>query len=714
MEHAALPGWRLFGIVPAPRNPVPIDAAAMRLLSRLFPAPAGPRRQATAAPDADPSALVGAGDAAYHAGNHALAREQFARALAIDPHNAHAQYMLGALALQAGDTEGCVAAVRRAIELAPTRAEYHFSLGNVHASAGRSAEAVDCYRSALRLNPQAAEWRDALAVALAQAGRLDEAALALRPEASTVDAGALYDLASMLLEHRHLAAAADAFKESIRLEPGAAASHLMLAAALRDQGMPVEAEAPARTATALAPDMPEGWFMLGHVLSRQARHEDAVEHYRKAIALAPDYDAAWRCLVFAMNYSERWTPREVFQAHLESASRFPRVARLPIDPAHRQTGHRLRVGYLSGDLCRHPVAYFLEPVLQRHDRSRFEVFCYHSGASEDDLSARLRSHAEHWRAVARLPPDELDKTLRADRLDLLVELSGHTDGNRLAVVARRVAPVQVTYLGYPNTTGLSAVDYRITDAQADPPGESDALHTERLVRLPETFLCYTPPFEGEPAAQPPARTRGRLTFGSFNNLAKLSAANIALWARVLDAIPDASLMIKTGGLQDPGLHRVVLERFRAVGIDPARLELAAPTDSIAAHMRSYDRVDIALDSYPYHGTTTTMDALWMGVPVVTLRGDRHAARVSASILCTLGLDELVAATAQDYVRIAQQLALDVDRLETLRRTLRGRLRASPLMDGVRFTRHLENAYLQMWQAALAAPLGENPSEAERR
>ena len=360
------------------------------------------------------------------------------------------------------------------------------------------------------------------------------------------------------------------------------------------------------------------------------------------------------------------------------------------------------------------MAYFLEPVLQRHDRSRFEVFCYHSGAGEDDLSTRLRSHAEHWRAVARLSPDELERALRTDCLDLLVELSGHTDGNRLAVVARRVAPVQVTYLGYPNTTGLSAVDYRITDAHADPPGESDALHTERLVRLPETFLCYTPPFEGEPAAQPPARTRGRLTFGSFNNLAKLSAANIALWARVLDAVPDATLMIKTGGLQDPGLRRVVLERFRAVGIDAARLELAAPTDSIEAHMRSYDRVDIALDSYPYHGTTTTLDALWMGVPVVTLCGDRHAARVSASILHTLGLDELVAATAQDYVRIAQRLALDVDRLETLRRTLRGRLHASPLMDGVRFTRQLEATYLQMWQAALAAPFGEAPTEAGRR
>jgi predicted O-linked N-acetylglucosamine transferase (SPINDLY family) len=681
----------------------------MRLLSRLF-AKAAPQPAAPSAPGPDLAALLGAGDAAYQAGERARARQQFARALEIDPRNAHAQYMLGVLALQEGDARGCVAAVRRAIELAPERAEYRFSLGNVHASAGHTAEAIDCYRDAVRLNPQAQDWRNELAVALARAGRLAEAAQAQHPEEAAPGAGAFYDLASALMEREAPAAAAAAFKESIRLEPGAAASHLMLAVALRDQGMPVEAETPAREATALAPDMPEGWFMLGHILGRQARHEDAVEHYRKAIALAPDYDAAWRCLVFAMNYSERWTPREVFEAHLESARRFPRAARAPVDPDHRRPGHRLRIGYLSGDLRRHPVAYFLEPVLQHHDHGRFEVFCYHTGADEDDLSARLRRHADHWRTAGPLSPDDLEGTLRADRLDLLVELSGHSDGHRLAVVARRVAPVQVSYLGYPNTTGLEAVDYRITDAQADPPEESDALHTERLVRLPETFLCYAPPFAGEVAARPPVHSRGHVTFGSFNNFAKLSASNIALWARVLDAVPGATLLIKTAGLQDPGLRKLTLERFRAAGIDSSRLELAAPTDSIEAHLRSYDRVDIALDSFPYHGTTTTMDALWMGVPVITLRGDRHAARVSASILHTLGLEEMVAVSAQDYVQIARRLALDVHTLQTLRRTLRQRLQASPLMDGARFTRHLEEAYLQMWQAALAAPTAQAGAE----
>lgn len=685
----------------------------MSLLSRLFPAKGASQDRRPAAHGTELTGVLRAGDAAYQAGDYVRAREQFSRALAIDPRSAHAHYMLGALALQEGDTQGCAAAVHRAIELAPDRAEYHFSLGNLHASAGRTAEAVDCYRNAVRLNPEAQDWRTELAVTLAEAGRLAEAVEAWRTEAGAADAGAFYDLGSTLMERRRLAAAAAAFRESIRLERTAAASHLMLAVVLRDQGMPVEAEPPAREATALAPDMPEGWFMLGHILAKQARHEDAVEHYRKAIELVPDYDAAWRCLLFAMNYSARWTPREVFEAHVESARRFPQAPRIPVDPAHRRPGHRLRIGYLSGDLCRHPIGYFIEPALQHHDRSRFEVFCYHTRANEDDLSARLRSRADHWRAVAGLSPDDLEKTLRADRLDLLVELSGHSDGHRLAVVARRVAPVQVSYLGYPNTTGLSAVDYRITDARADPPGESEALHTERLVRLPETFLCYAPPFAGEPAALPPVRERGRVTFGSFNNFAKLTAPNIALWAQVLRAVPGATLLIKTGGLQDPGLRKLVLERFRAAGIDGALVELAAPTESLEAHMRSYDRVDVALDSFPYHGTTTTMDALWMGVPVVTLRGDRHASRVSASILHTLGLGELVAASPQEYVRIAQGLALDVDRLQALRSTLRQLVRGSPLMDGERFTRHLEEAYTQMWQTALAASAGERQAGAGR-
>jgi predicted O-linked N-acetylglucosamine transferase (SPINDLY family) len=408
-------------------------------------------------------------------------------------------------------------------------------------------------------------------------------------------------------------------------------------------------------------------------------------------------------MLFSMNYSAHWTPREIFDAHLESARRFPPASRPPIPAAHRRPGHRLRIGYLSGDLCRHPVACFVEPILVHRDRARFEIFCYHTGADEDEVSARLKALADHWRSVGSLTEDALEETLRADRLDLLVELSGYTDGHRLGVVARRVAPVQVSYIGYPNTTGLAAVDYRITDARADPPGAADELHTERLVRLPESFLCYAPPFTGAVTVVPPLRERGCVTFASFNNLAKLSQPLVDLWARVLGAAPGSRLYVKTKGLQDPGLQAQLLDRFRSAGIGSERIVLSPPQNSMEEHFGSYAAVDIALDTFPYHGTTTTMDALWMGVPVVTLAGDRHAARVSVSILSAIGLEDLIARSPDEYVDIARRLAHDPARLQALRGSLRERLARSTLLDGARFARQLEQAYAQMWQAALQSP-----------
>jgi predicted O-linked N-acetylglucosamine transferase (SPINDLY family) len=539
-----------------------------------------------------------------------------------------------------------------------------------------------------------------LAAALAECNRAAEALRVFRPAADASDAGALYDMGSAFFERQRLRAAAAAFEAAALLEPGAAATHLMLAASLRDLGMVVEAETPARQATAAGPDMPEGWFMLANILGRQARHEEAVENYRKAIALVSDYDAPWRSMMFSMNYSARWSAREIYAAHLESARRFPPAPRPAILPSHRKPEHRIRVGYLSGDLCRHPVTCFFEPVLSHHDRAAFETYCYHTGPTEDEVTARLKRRAEHWRSVATLDDDALEKALRADELDLLVELSGYTDGHRLAVVARRVAPVQASYLGYPNTTGLEAVDYRITDARADPHGEADALHTEKLVRLPETFLTYAPPFTGPVAASPPVRDKGYVTFGSFNNLAKLSQVNIGLWARVLSAVPDSKLYIKAKGLQDAGMQRRILDLFREAGIDSDRIRLAPPHESAAQHFQSYATVDIAVDTFPYHGTTTTMDALWMGVPVVTLAGDRHAARVSASILCAAGLADLVATATDEFVEIARRLAHDPARLEGLRASLRDRLAGSTLLDGARFTAQLERAYREMWEAAL--------------
>jgi predicted O-linked N-acetylglucosamine transferase (SPINDLY family) len=400
-----------------------------------------------------------------------------------------------------------------------------------------------------------------------------------------------------------------------------------------------------------------------------------------------------------MTYSDQWTAREVYEAHLRSASRFGPAA--PARLERPRPGARIRLGYLSADFCQHSVAHFIEPVLSHHDRSRFEVFCYHNGAREDQVTRRLQACAEHWRSVSEMTDDELEQTIRSDRLDLLVELSGNTDGHRLGVLARRVAAVQVTYLGYPNTTGLSAIDYRITDARADPPGESDRLHVEQLVRLPDSFLCYAPPTLQIGPRTPPYRTNGYVTFGSFNNFPKLSPATLSLWTQILTAIPRSKLLVKSHGLHDPGLRALLLERLRNSGIGPERAVIVPPHADHEGHMRAYGQIDIALDTFPYNGTTTTLDALWMGVPVVTLAGDRHAARVGDSILSALGLPELGARSGAEYVSRTLRLANDPKRLDALAHSLRQRLIGSPLAAGAQFTSRLEQAYLQMVETATA-------------
>jgi predicted O-linked N-acetylglucosamine transferase (SPINDLY family) len=426
-----------------------------------------------------------------------------------------------------------------------------------------------------------------------------------------------------------------------------------------------------------------------------------LDHFRKLLATQVDDDAAWSGALFSMNYSEQFSKREVFEDHVKYGKRFPEAQALAVDVAHSQPGHRIRIGYLSPDFWLHSVAHFMVPILSHHDRSRVEVFCYHTGKREDSMTARLKSCVEHWRQTAELSDEELERTLRTDKLDILVELTGHSDHHRLTVLARRVAPIQVTYLGYPNTTGVPTIDYRITDARADPPGESDRLHVEKLVRLPETFLCYAPPDVKVETTAAPLHRNGQITFASFNNFAKVTPFTIKLWSQVLASVPNSRLLIKTQGLQDPGLRALLLERFLKHGVGGDRIKLMPPIFDRREHLQTYNQVDIALDSFPYHGTTTTMEALWMGVPVVTLEGDRHAARVGASILSCLGLGELVARSEDEYTQIATRLAAPDSSLDVLRQSLRSRLGQSPLTDGARFTAHLEQAYFKMWDDMLA-------------
>ena len=363
---------------------------------------------------------------------------------------------------------------------------------------------------------------------------------------------------------------------------------------------------------------------------------------------------------------------------------------------------RLRLGYVSPDFVHHAVSYFFEPVLTARDPAAFEVFCYSDAPVADAVTQRLRAASDGWRDIAGLSDERVAELVRADRIDILVDLAGHTARNRLLVFARKPAPVQVTWLGYPNTTGLAAIDFRLTEAVSDPLGLTEAWHSEELVRLPGTFSCYAPPPESPPVNALPALAAGQVTFGCFNNLAKVTPPALALWARVLREVAGSRLFLKSPGLADLETVARLREEFALHGIPADRLEFSGAELSVAAHLSLYHRVDVALDTFPYNGTTTTCEALWMGVPVVTLAGATHVSRVGASLLTHLGAPEWIGDAPEAYVARCRGLAADLPRLAVLRSGLRERMRGSPLCDAAGFTRGLEDALRAIWRRPAVA------------
>jgi FkbM family methyltransferase len=455
---------------------------------------------------------------------------------------------------------------------------------------------------------------------------------------------------------------------------------------------------------ALAVD-PGHWpvhFGLGNTLQALGLTEQAEASFRRVLELGADLPEVHSNLLLCMHYHRGNDPEAMFAEHLTWArrygSRVPRVAHSPPDPAQR----RLNIGYVSPNFMQHAVAWAIEPVFAAHDREAFQVFFYSNVAEPDATTQRFMKLCDHWRDVHAASPAEEARLVREDRIDILVDLAVHTGGGRPMLFARKPAPVQVNWQGYPNTSGLAEVGYRITDEYADPPGESDRHHSEVLVRLDCGFFCYAPPPDAPDAGEPPSLAGGHITFGCFNNLAKVTPATLDLWSKLLHRVPGSRMFMKAHGLGAETARRNVLEHFARNGISAQRVRLLGPEDSHSGHLARYNEVDIALDPFPYHGTATTCEALWMGVPVVTLAGRTHVARVGVSILQRIGVPELIASTEEEYVALAAGLAGDLRRLRALRGELRSRLRNSSLLDSRRFARSLEAAYRDMWDKHCAA------------
>lgn len=435
---------------------------------------------------------------------------------------------------------------------------------------------------------------------------------------------------------------------------------------------------------------------LANVMRSQGRAELAIPYYRQAWAANP-LAATYSNLLLCLHYPANHDPLAVFQEHLDWGATQTRGY---IPTSFQQTDHnpdrKLRIGYVTPDLRAHSVAYFIEPLLVHHDRSQFEVFSYLELGTADDMTRRLLEFADTTRNTSGVSDDQVAAMIRQDQIDILIDLAGHTNKNRLPVFARKPAPIQITYLGYPNTTGLSMIDYRLTDAWADPPGMTEHLHTEKLVRLENGFLCFTPPAESPGITPLPSVAKGYITFGSFNALPKITNEMLEVWARILLMVPGAHLLIKNAQLTDSILQERLRAQLILHGVASERIEILGRT-SKEDHMAAFARVDIALDTFPYHGTTTTCDTLWMGVPVIALAGKSHVSRVGVSLLSRMGLSEHIAHSAEDYIDKAVRLANSGVELSTLRQNLRTLFVDSGLCDGVSFTQTVESAYRQMWQ-----------------
>ncbi len=615
---------------------------------------------------------------------------------------------------ESGDVRGVVALLEQAVELRPLEASYWHSLGAAYLELEVFDQAERCCRKAVELDGHHAKALANLGAVLQRRGAYGEAIQRYRDavEADPELAQAWFNLGTLLLNQGRPAEAVEPLQTAVALISGRAEWHTALGSAYDRSGRPLDAIASFETALQLDPALAMAHEGLAICRVNIGEVESAIPSFRRALELNPGGHTAYSNMLFALSYRLGEDPEVVFQEHVTWGRRYGAGLERKRHANEADPDRVLRIGYLSPDFRSHAVAHFVKPVLAQHDRARLHVVCYSDVEMEDRMTGELRALAHEWRRTAWHKNEELAKQVLDDRIDILVDLAGHTSGgSRMLLFAAKPAPVQVTWLGYPNTTGLAAMDYRFTDAIADPVGETDRFHTEKLVRLPQGFLCYGAPSDSPPVGALPQVQAGHVTFGCFNNLSKLTPAALALWAQLLARVPGARLALKSFGLAGENVRQALRERFAAHGVAQERLEILGPEASFTGHLGRYGAIDVALDTFPYNGTTTTCEALWMGVPVITLAGRTHVSRVGSSILRRVALGELVAQSAEEYVGKAAQLATDTGRLRELRSGMRARMQASPLLDAPAFTRHVESAYRTMWQRwceAQALPASRPP------
>lgn len=712
------------------------------LLQRLIP-PAAGRFESTDAAAREADRLISEGRREEDAGNVREACKRYGDAVSLAPHYPAAHLNLGVGLEAAGDTDGALRCYEAVLALEPDNPFANYNIGKLWFTRNQFQDAERHLRAALERKPDFPQASLVLANVLGAAGDvagavgLFEKAVQLSPD----DFGAWFGYGTALLKLERDAEAETVLQRAASLDPENADVRAALASLCEARGDFSATAQHLEAALKQRPDWPDGLFSYAHALTRLHRFDDAgaallrlaalepegkrahqarldvlhrggrvaeaLELYRTRRASAADPGACDSSELFSLNFVDGVSPRELFELHRAFGERLektlaPRFASVEAD---RDAGRRLRIGYVAGEFYLHPTARFLIPLLERHDRFEVEVYCYSVGVIADSVTRLVEANADVWREVKGLSDHELADLVNRDRIDILIDLSGHSGLSRLGMFAQQPAPVQATWLGYPNTTGLTRIQYRITDRYCDPPGLTEALYTETLARLPGSQWCYRPFVNVEVARAAPLEREGTVTFGSFTQFAKLTPSTRSLWARILRETPGSRLVI--AGVPEGRIREELVEAFAGERVESSRIR-CLPFMSPRDYLTAFGGVDIVLDTFPYGGGTTTFDALWMAVPVLTLPGVRSASRHAASILTTMGLTDWIAASPEDYVRRAVQFASDRETIARLRRSLRDRMAASPLMDETRVTRDLEQLYRTLWRRwCVGQPAGQS-------
>jgi predicted O-linked N-acetylglucosamine transferase (SPINDLY family) len=667
----------------------------------------------------------------HQAGRMEEADALYRAILAKEPEHADALSGLGFLASQTGRRDEGEELIRLAVTLRPASAQYPMNLGLLLSSHQKWDEAAAAFAEAVRLDPQNPTAYFGLANALQSAGRFDESvasyerAIALRPDYFQ----AFNNLGVVQQSRGDAAAAVAAYRRAIELKPDHPEPHNNLGVVLQELGQTELAIASYRQALALRADYPQAHNNLANSLKQNqdvdaaiheyqkaialepryaqannnlanalkdaGRLDEAIAHFRKAMALRPEDAAIHSNWLFTLLFHPDWDAAALLREHrIWDQKHAQTLARLD---SPRQTvtstSRLMRIGYVSPDFKDHCQSFFTLPLFQNHDRQRFEIFCYSSVGRPDGITRKLRDTVENWRDVAALSDEQLGRTIREDGIDILVDLTLHMGNGRLLTFARKPAPVQTTWLAYPGTSGLAAMDYRLTDPYLDPPGQNDQFYSEKSIRLADSFWCYQP-IDGEIAVNHlPALSAGHFTFGCLNNFCKVNRDVLELWAGVLRAVDGSRLLL----LAPRGRARQqAIDTLNALGVEPSRVEFMDRRPR-SEYFRMYHRIDLGLDTFPYNGHTTSLDSLWMGVPPITLVGRTAVGRAGWSQLNNLALAELAAQTPKQFVEIACSWAADLPRLSRLRASLRDLMLGSALCDSGRFARSVESAYETMWQ-----------------